>query len=481
MSGLKGGGASKEAAKFEARWTVNMLFDLLAGSASELELEPPGTIKGFEFSMRRSQGREWHQVKHQNASEGKWSLAALKRVLTDFKDKLDSEDGSRCLFCSADSAEPLRTFLERARMSEDLERFLAHFLSKKGGKDFDSLREIWGDISEEGAYELLRRISTTSVDSATLRQANQDRARAYVAAEDPDHVVNHLGELIAENTHRRLDEDKVWAALAEKGWGPSSWRSDVGVPDAIRQVTTEFLERQDELLINDDLFAIAEIVEVLAALSLPVPASPVIVHGRPGCGKSTAMTKAIRRLTEAGWPVLTIDLRWIGGVASAEEMGERIGLPGAPADVLGGIVGDQRALLVIDGLDRVSAAYGGPQGLTEVVSEVLRAAHSHERLSVLLSCRSSDLENDVRVRSAISRFDGEERRIELSLWSAESVRSALVRAEIDPDILEADQLELLRVPQNLFFLVESRNAGEFDFKTENDLLGRYTAHAEVGP
>ncbi len=76
------------------------------------------------------------------------------------------------------------------------------------------------------------------------------------------------------------------------------------------------------------------------------------------------MTKAIRRLTDAGWRVLTLDLRWIGGVESDEELGERLVLPAPPADVLGGIVKDERALLVIDGLDRVSITYGAPQGLT---------------------------------------------------------------------------------------------------------------------
>ncbi len=115
-----------------------------------------------------------------------------------------------------------------------------------------------------------------------------------------------------------------------------------------------------------------------------------------------------------------------------------------------------------------------------MISEVLKTARSHERLSVLLSCRTADLEHDVRVQSALSRFEGEEKRVELSLWSAESVRSALIRAAINPEDLDAGQLELLRAPQNLFLLVESRDAGEFDFETENDLLARYTTYKEVG-
>jgi hypothetical protein len=135
VSALKGGGAAKEADGFEERWTVNMLFDLLEESASQIELEPPGATRGFEFSLQREGLREWHQVKYQNSKLGKWTLNGLEdeKVLAYFRDKLDSEADAHCLFFSCDSAFPLRLLWERSQMSETVERFLEHFLD--GHKD----------------------------------------------------------------------------------------------------------------------------------------------------------------------------------------------------------------------------------------------------------------------------------------------------------------------------------------------------------
>lgn len=482
MSALKGGGAAKEADGFEERWTVNMLFDLLEESASQMELEPPGTTRGFEFSLQRPEYREWHQVKYQNSSSGKWSLSGLEKekVLTYFKDKLDSEADAHCLFFSCDSAFPLRLLWERSRTSETVERFLEHFLD--GHKDeFDELRDKWGQIDAEMAWSLLLRITTQNMDDTNLRKSNRDRARSLVDADDPDDVVRLLYELIDERVHQRLDTEQVWEVLGKKGWGPREWRADVAVLKRVRETTSQFLGRQERLLINNDFIAIDEVNQVIEWLKAPAPTAPVVVHGLPGCGKSTAMMKVIRHFAERGWRVLTLDLGWIGGVGSSEELGARLGLPAAPADVLGGIVKDQRALLVVDGLDRIAASLGSPQQLTAVLSDVLSTAGSHKRLAVLLSCRTTDLENDVRVQSAVSRFGESEHRVELSRWSSVSVKSVLLRSEIDPDQLSEEQIELLRIPQNLFLLVESRDAGEFDFETELDLQARYTTFKEVGP
>ena len=481
MSALKGGGAAKEADGFEERWTVNMLFDLLEESASQIELEPPGTTKGFEFSLQREGLREWHQVKYQNSKLGKWTLKGLEeqKVLTHFKNKLDSEPDANCLFFSCDSAFPLRLLWQRSQMSETFERFYEFF--RAGHKDdFDELRQKWGQIDAEAAWLLLRRVTTQNMDDTNLRKSNRDRARSLVDADDPEDVVRLLYELIDERVHRRLNTEQIWEVLGGKGWKPREWRTDAAVLERVRDTTSQFLSREEELLINNDFIAIDEVNQVIEWLEAPAPTAPVVVHGPPGCGKSTAMTKAIRHFADQGWRVLTLDLGWIGGVADSEELGAKLGLPGAPADVLGGIVKDQRALLIVDGLDRIAASLGSPQQLTSVVSDVLGTAGSHKRLAVLISCRTTDLENDVRVQSAVSRFSDSPQRVALSEWSLSSVKSVLLRGGIDPDRLRDEQIELLRNPQNLFLLIESRDAGGFDFETELDLQARYTRFKEVG-
>jgi hypothetical protein len=487
VSALKGGGASKEAAGFEDRWTVNKLFDLLAESALQIELEPlgttPGTAEnGFEFWLRRDGVREWHQVKYQNSDEGNWPLVDLKKrkVLSYFKDKLETEADAHCLFFSAHGAMPLEMLWERSQLSETYERFADHLLGRYEG-DFADLRAAWGDLDEQRAWELLCRISTRNMDDRSLRESNRDRARSFVDAEDPDAVVERLTTLVGDRIHRRIDAEAIWTVLKEKGWGPRDWRLDPAVVEAIRVARTDFLRRQEERLINQHSTPISEVERVIKVIGAPAPSRPVVLHGPPGCGKSTAMMKAIRHFTEEGWHVLTLDLASVGAPRNAEEMGHALGLPAAPSDVLGNIVKDKRALLAIDGLDRIAFANNSPQELTAVLSEVLLTARSHERLSVLLSCRSAELEHDARVRSAVSRFGKSEERLALARWSQASVQAALVEAGVEPGELDEAQIELLRIPQNLYYLLASKDAGAFDFRSELDLQNRYTTHMEVGP
>jgi hypothetical protein len=481
VASLRGGGAAKESGRFEDRWTVNQLFHVLDESASVIELEPPGMKRGFEFSLQRPNGREWHQVKHE-IRDGKWSLYSLdnEEVLRYFKEKLESEAEAFCHFFSSYPAVPLGPLCSRSRVSETFERFKDHFLANYGN-EFADLCKRWGGIDGEAAWELLKRTFTRHMDEPGLIQSNLDRATSLVESDgDSAAVVRKLTELAAESIHQRLDAQRIWKALEEEGWGPSRWSTDPAVLEAIQAVTAQFLGREEELLINHDFSAVEEVDEIKEALFLPAPASPVVVHGPPGCGKSTTVTKVIKDFLIANWSVLTLDLRRAGEIETTEELGEKMGLPGAPADVLGGVVKDRRALLVIDGLDRVGAMTASPQGLADVVFQILETANSHDRLSVLVTCRTTELEHDVRVQAAISPLESEI-KVRLDRWAEASVEAALVKAGIDRANLDEEQFELLRIPQNLFLLINSKDAGPFDFRTSNDLSDRYTTSNRVGP
>jgi hypothetical protein len=481
VASLRGGGAAKESGRFEDRWTVNQLFHVLDASASVIELEPPGMKRGFEFSLQRPEGCEWHQVKREHGG-GNWSLYNLddNDILRDFKEKLESEPEALCQFFSSYPADPLGRLCARSRDSETFERFKDHFLVGLGDA-FVDLRKRWGELDEEVAWELLKRTFTRHMDEPGLIQSNLDRATSLVESDSgPAAVVRKLTELVGESIHQRLDADRIWKALEEEGWGPSRWSTDPAVLENIQAVTAQFLEREDELLINHDFSTIEEVDEIKEALFSPAPAPPIVIHGPPGCGKSTLVTKVIKDLVIANWSVLTLDLRRAGEIETPEELGEKLGLPGAPADVLGGVVKNRRALLVIDGLDRVGAMTGSPQGLADVAFEVLETANSHDRLSVLVTCRTTELENDVRVQSAISPLK-REIKVKLDRWAEISVESALVKAGIDRSDLAEQQFELLRIPQNLFLLVNSKDAGPFTFRTSKDLSDRYTTSNKVGP
>src|ERR1044071_4412011 len=104
MASEPGGRADKLGNEFERLWTVRHLIQLLAGSAVSVRIESLGDDeRGTEFWVGRPDGtREAHQCKRENASEGRWSVAALeaKRVISNAKFHLNPLPAWLfCFFC----------------------------------------------------------------------------------------------------------------------------------------------------------------------------------------------------------------------------------------------------------------------------------------------------------------------------------------------------------------------------------------------
>src|SRR6478752_6920190 len=103
---LPGGLSDKVGNRYEDRWTVRCVFDVLDDKAEAIRLEPSGPgDDGVEFWVRFADWVEYHQCKRQRTGEGHWTLAALKSagVLSVFLGKL-SDPYSRCVFVSAHAA-----------------------------------------------------------------------------------------------------------------------------------------------------------------------------------------------------------------------------------------------------------------------------------------------------------------------------------------------------------------------------------------
>ncbi|MEG5054988.1 MULTISPECIES: hypothetical protein [unclassified Microcoleus] len=82
-----GGVADKLGNRYEGRWTVHCMIDVMEEKADSISLEPPG-IDGIEFFLRRKSKLEYHQVKRQRSGRGRWTLSSLEdeqvKVLSNF-------------------------------------------------------------------------------------------------------------------------------------------------------------------------------------------------------------------------------------------------------------------------------------------------------------------------------------------------------------------------------------------------------------
>lgn len=131
---LPGGAAAKFGDRYEGRWTVVQLADILAERADVIRLEPPGSEgEGIEFWVQRGNCRSYHQVKRQAPRGRAWSIDDLGRpgLITQFFRRLEDPLASS-VFVSADSAPDVRELGERARDAATWDEYREQFACAGG-------------------------------------------------------------------------------------------------------------------------------------------------------------------------------------------------------------------------------------------------------------------------------------------------------------------------------------------------------------
>src|SRR5690349_9590355 len=130
---LSGGATDKFGNRYEGRWTVACLAEVMGEQAEAIRLEPPGPEgQGVEFWVQRGPCREYHQVKRQQGSRGHWTLTQLGRegVLYSFWEKL-RDPSARCVFVSMHAADQLQELADRSRHAASCDEYDRDFLKAR--------------------------------------------------------------------------------------------------------------------------------------------------------------------------------------------------------------------------------------------------------------------------------------------------------------------------------------------------------------
>src|SRR6266567_6339302 len=110
----------------------------------------PFALNSLNVNYKESD--EYHQVKRQQTSIGRWILGDLERkgVLSYFWQKLQKEP-CKCVFASTHSAHQLEELASRARGSLSWVEFDQVFLKGEHREAFENLQGIW-NARPEAAY-----------------------------------------------------------------------------------------------------------------------------------------------------------------------------------------------------------------------------------------------------------------------------------------------------------------------------------------
>lgn len=479
---VTGGASDKLGNSYEAYWTVKCMAQVLAGQAQAIRLEPPGEEgEGVEFWLQKDGVRQYHQVKRQQTGEGRWQLASLKekKILTHFRQKLESDPNAECHFISTHSAYQLEELSSRARAATSWQEFEAKFInSNKWRTDFEIFRSHWANKPPSEAYEDLKRIFVCTIGEIPLKEL-VDSLLITLVEGNPEDVANHLAQQIPDNLHRELRAYDMWQlVLKNSSFKFQDYRQEVRILEAVKAQNLRYSRSIKDTAILGNLILRDEVGKVVDQLkTLPSPKQGVIVVGGAGLGKSSLLLQAIEVFQEEGWPVLSFRLDRLASTPLPKEVGRQLDLPDSPVEVQAKLANGRPALLVIDQLDAVSNASARQSSFFDCVQELFdQVSQKHPNLIVLTACRKFDLDNDHRLRRLAGDNGGIAVPVQLSHFSPERVREIVAEVGLDAAQLTTKQLELLTVPLHLGLLVavaKPLGKAALDFHTLKDLLDHY--------
>ncbi len=479
---LPGGAADKFGNRYEGRWTVSCMIEVLRNQADSIRLEPPGEEgKGAEFYLSRAGNREYHQVKRQIAGEGRWSIGELKKkgVLGFFFEKLKSPTSS-CVFVSADSAYQIREMSERAMATTSLEEYKKSFLSSSEHQElFSNLQQHWEKCSEEECYSYLKRIKIETVSEGLLQNHLESKISALLDG-DPSTISALLTKYALDNVHRELFAYDIYEFLKSQSIRTRDWAADSSIMARIDEQNESYLSGLRGSLINGKFLFTNEPELICKKLYEKDSLRGIMVTGDAGIGKSSILLKGAEEAQNRQMPLLAFRVDNLQPVIHPKSVGTQLQLPDSPALVLANIAKAKSCLLIIDQLDAISLASGRNTSFFECIRAIINQAIAHPNIKLLVACRLYDLKNDHRIEQ-LTEKGGQLEIHTLQPLPRESITAFLKEIGLDSGRLTDRQIELIGVPERLRLLAEVAQEDKvkaLSFTTEKDLYDKFWDYKE---
>lgn len=474
---LPGGATDKIGNRYEGRWTVFCMLDVMDEKADSIKLEEAGE-DAFEFCLHRKGKFEYHQVKRQKSGLGRWTLSALEngqvKVLSNFWKSLSNPDVS-CVFVSTQDADELGELANRARDAASWTEFQQKFLNQTQSSNFDKLRNKWSNCSEIDAYEALKRVYIETI-SENLLINNVENRLAILVEGDPKTIRIELAELALSKIHQELKTHDIWHyLLQERGYRRREWGKDPHVLAAVDKANNNYLARLHKEAIAGKVIPRNEVDIILEKLTTTDSKRGILVTGEAGVGKSGVILQVVDSLRKKGVPIIAFRLDNLSPTNLPNQVGEQLELPSSPAHVLANIAQGCACVLIIDQLDAVSTASGRNPQFFECVEQIIDQVKAYPQMRLLLACRKFDLDYDYRLK----RLTGENGIVEtvtISRLSHEKVREVVAELGLNSMLLNNKQLDLLSIPLHLKLLVEvaeDSQANALSFRTAKDLYDKF--------
>lgn len=466
-----GGRADKLGNRYEGRWVAKQLLRLLNEEIRSVTLEAIGDDeKGIDLWIELKSGRrEAHQCKARNGSKEYWSISDLKnRDILDFlRFQLDNNQNCEFVLVSGVPAKLLSDICDSARNSNfNSEGFYRYQIKEVSQARLELFLQFCKALSINAdspverakAYDYLRRIRIELYSDDLNAWRDLQTLSGFLLTGEPKTIVATLLTYAESNDRfgNPIYADELRRYLVTQNIHPKNLALETRITPTIERLRLEFEESISQGLIDSKLIHREETDECLKELKNK---GVVILHGTAGSGKSGVLYELTHKLQSENilWLPLRLDRRIPRHTAA--HFGQEMGLPDSPINCLVAMAGMRSCVLILDQLDAIRWTSTHSASALDVCKELVFQVMSLQRegklVSIVLSCRTFDLEHDPEIRNWLDEKNERNRaKIEIQPLP-ESTVIGIVGTAFHK--MTGRQRAILSNPQNLSIWVELRN------------------------
>ncbi len=485
-----GGRSDKLGNRYEWRWVAKQLLHLLNEELRSVTLEAVGDDeKGVDLWIETVSGtREAHQCKARNSSKEAWNISALKNrgVLERLRFQLDRipEHEYVFVFVSGVPATLLGDICESARNSNDNpEDFYRYQVEDVGSnrrelfRQFCRALDIDADKSEgrSQAYNYLRR---TRFELYPYDKNHWDTLltlAGFLLTGAPETVISTLSNYAVDQDRlgKRIYPDVLRKYLVTQGIYSKDLASNPRITPVIERLRFEFEDSIRPGLIDKEIIHREETDKCLEALNSN---AIVILHGSAGSGKSVVLYEVTKKLLDNKILYLPVRLDRRVPEHTAAHFGEDMRLPDSPTYCLAAVSGERQCVLILDQLDAVRWTCSHSANALDVCKELVDQVMSFQRegraISVVISCRTFDLEHDPQI---MNWFNDKKENNPIKI-EVRPLPESIVREKVGESFekMTERQRVILSNPQNLGMWIELHRSKNLPFfQSSTELMKQY--------
>lgn len=488
MSAEPGGIASKLGDQYERGYAVESLLKLITGECVQLRWEPASSkVGGADIRLDFADGTvEEIQLKRQNSSFGKWTVAnlAAENVLLSISEFADQHPTGKFTFVSSDHVPHLKDISDQlCRNSDSPKAFIANHIdtNKKRKIEFSELLKRWdlridNELDCQRALDRLARVRWVVLDRS---QVGRDRLLQLLNLSfsgEPTTAYAQLALHLEEQLGKAITQQSLYQFMLGTDLRLRDLTRDKFLPETIHGLQNSFRANLESQLIDGSWIGRTEVRAIVRAIQQDSTCRFILLHGRPGGGKSSVLLGLANELVKEEIPNLPISVVTYPPQSTTAKFGEMLGLDATPASALRATAGLRKAVLILDQLDALRYTTPGAATAWSMCQSMLREAYADRNTIIVVACRTFDLENDEQIRQWRDSIKGTDSSevVEIAIGDLNpiDVQSVLSGLGQTYDSLSANLQRLLLRPSALYawHRLSKGGAERHDFSTHTQLI-----------